>query len=404
MAAAYRLIIVGALVLALGLGVRQTFGLFLYPISVDLGLTRESFGLAIAMQNLIWGIAQPFAGLVADRYGGTRVIVIGGLLFAGGLLLMAGAKVSGDLYISLGMLVGLGLSGTTFAVVLGAVGRAVPAEQRSVALGLVSAGGSLGMFVLVPGTQQLLGELGWVTTLQILAVCLLTVPVLAGLLAAPPGATSNAGPVAAPLSTQLRQARSHSGYWLLNFGFLVCGFHVTFVATHFPSYLTDHGITPGVSATALALIGFFNIVGTYGFGLLGGRYRKKYLLSSLYAARAAVMLMFLLVPLSNTSALAFAVAMGLLWLGTVPLTSGLVAQIFGVRYLSTLFGMVFLSHQLGSFLGAWLGGYMFDMTGSYATVWMISVILGVAAMLLHWPINDTPVDVAVQRPTLDAGV
>jgi len=386
------------------MGVRQTFGLFLYPTAVDLGLTRESFGLAIAVQNLIWGVAQPFAGAIADRYGGRRVIVIGGVLYAGGLLMMAGATGSPDLYMGLGTLVGLGLSGTTFAVVLGAVGRAVPAAQRSSALGLVSAGGSLGMFVMVPGTQALLSQLGWVTALQILAICLLTVPVVAALLTTPAGAPGEEDLVSAPLSTQLQRARSHSGYWLLNLGFFVCGFHVTFIATHFPSYLTDHGIAPGVSAAALALIGFFNVVGTYGCGLLGGRYRKKFLLSGLYAARAVVMLMFLLVPLSNTSALAFSVAMGLLWLGTVPLTSGLVAQMFGVRYLSTLFGVVFLSHQLGSFLGAWMGGYVFDVTGSYDIVWMIAVFLGVLATLLHWPINDKPVVAPLGRASLGTGV
>ncbi len=378
------------------MGVRQTFGLFLQPVSFDLELTRESFGLAIAIQNLVWGLAQPVAGAIADRYGSGRMLVVGGLLYAGGLLMATAAGGAWDLHLGLGMLVGLGLSGTTFAVVLGAVGRAVPEAQRSSALGLVSAAGSLGMFVMIPGAQHLLSGLGWIATLQIAAFALLTVPVLAGLLAERREVARRQDGDSTPLSEHLHRAGLHSGYWLLNLGFFVCGFHVTFVATHFPAYLVDHGIEPGVSAMALALIGFFNVLGTYGCGLLGARYRKKFLLSGLYAARALVMLMFLLVPVSPVSALVFAAMMGLLWLGTVPLTSGLVAQIFGVRYLSTLFGVVFLSHQLGSFLGAWLGGYVFDLTGSYDVVWFLAVLLGVLATLLHWPIKDRPLP---SRPT-----
>ncbi len=399
---ATRVIVAGAVVVALAMGVRQSFGLFLSPVSLDLELTRGSFGLAIAVQNLVWGMLQPFAGMVADRYGSRQVLVAGALLYGGGLLVMANATADGGMHLGLGVLVGLGLSGTTFAVVLGAVGRAVPARRRSVALGLVSTGGSFGMFALIPGTQHLLGELGWTVTLQILAVCFLAVPLLARLLDTPPGAPGDVESEAGSLSWSLHQARSHSGFWLLNLGFLVCGFHVTFVATHFPSYLTDQGVTASVAAHALALIGFFNIAGTYACGVLGARYRKKYLLCALYGGRAAVMALFLWLPLSSSSALVFAAMIGILWLGTVPLTSALVAQIFGVRYLSTLFGIVFLSHQVGSFLGAWWGGYMFDITGSYEAVWTMSVGLGILAMVLHWPIDDAPLDVSAPRQPADA--
>lgn len=389
-ARAWRIIVTGALIVALSLGIRQTFGLFLRPMSVDLSFTRESFSVAIAIQNLLWGLTQPLAGMIADTFGSGRVIVVGGILYASGLALMSFTTGGDDLYLSLGVLIGLGLSGTTFAVVLGAVGRVVSAEKRSLALGLVTAGGSLGMFALVPGAQVMLSDYGWVTALYLLAVTALLMP----LLAAPLGVTSSpstAASASVSLAAAFSHAQRHRGYWLLNAGFFVCGFHVTFIATHLPAYLADHSLPAMTAAMALALIGFFNVIGTYVFGWLGGWYRKKYLLSGLYSARAVVILLFFIAPLSEFSALSFAVAIGLLWLGTIPLTSGLVAQMFGVRYLSTLFGVVFLSHQLGSFCGVWLGGYVFDATGSYDTVWMLAVGLGVISALLHWPIDDAPV-------------
>jgi MFS family permease len=389
----------GALVVAISMGVRQSFGLFLQPVVSDLAISREVFGLAIALQNLVWGVAQPLAGMVADKYGSGRVIVAGGLLYLAGLALTAGAHDGPDLYLSFGLLIGLGLAGTTFAVVLGAVGRAVAPQRRAMALALVSAGGSFGMFVMVPGAQTLLAQLGWVNALYVLAGAAALMPLLA--MAVGGGRGGGKASVVAgadSLSRAMAEARGHGGYWLLTLGFFVCGFHVTFIATHLPSYLTDQSLAPMVGAWALACIGFVNIVGTYVGGLFGGRYRKKNLLSYLYFARAGVIALFLALPLSNTTALLFAGAMGLLWLGTIPLTSGLVAEIFGMRYMSTLFGMVFLSHQLGSFLGAWLGGYFYDLTGSYDTVWMAAAVLGVVAALLHWPINDRPIERAPMGP------
>ncbi len=391
----------GGLIVATSMGIRQSFGLFLTPVVVDLSLSREAFGLAIALQNLVWGVAQPFAGMVADKYGSGRVIVTGGLLYVAGLVLTTAADSGLGLSVNFGALVGLGLAGTTFAVVLGAVGRAVPEHQRSAALALVSASGSLGMFAVVPGAQALLSSLGWVQTLYWLALAALLMPLAAAAVrgtALPESATRGAAE-AGSLELALRSARAHGGYWLLTVGFFVCGFHVTFIATHLPSYLSDQSLAPMTGALALAFIGFFNVIGTYLWGLFGGRYRKKNLLSYLYLARAVVIGLFLLVPLSTETVLVFAAAMGLLWLGTIPLTSGLVAEIFGVRYMSTLFGIVFLGHQLGAFLGAWLGGYFFDLTGSYDAVWFAAVILGVLAALLHWPINDRPV---VHRPKMAA--
>lgn len=384
------MLVCGTLIITLSLGIRHAFGVFLRPVSIDLSLTREAFGFAVALQNLLWGIVQPFTGMFADRFGAAPVLVIGGLIYVAGLLLAATSSNASDLYVSVGLLVGLGLSGTSYAVVLGAVGRAVSPEKRSVALGIVTAGGSFGMFAIVPGSQLLLSQFGWILALLILAVTAALMPLLAlgfvGNERREPVATTTLS-----LSQALMQARQHSGYWLLNAGFFVCGFQTVFIATHLPAFLADQSISPLIAASALALIGFFNIIGTYLWGWYGGKYRKKYLLSALYLARAAVIALFVLLPISSASALLFGAAVGLLWLGTVPLTSGLVAQIFGLRYLATLVGIVFLSHQLGSFLGGWLGGYVFDITGSYDLVWLASIVLGVAAAILHWPIADAPV-------------
>jgi MFS family permease len=384
------MLVCGTLIITLSLGIRHAFGVFLRPVSIDLSLTREAFGFAVALQNLVWGIVQPFTGMFADRFGAAPVLVIGGLTYVAGLLLAATSSNATDLYVSVGLLVGLGLSGTSYAVVLGAVGRAVSSEKRSVALGIATAGGSFGMFAIVPGSQLLLSHFGWILALLILAVTAALMPLLAlgfvGNERREPVATTTLS-----LSQALMQARQHSGYWLLNAGFFVCGFQTVFIATHLPAFLADQSISPLIAASALALIGFFNIIGTYLWGWYGGKYRKKYLLSALYLARAAVIALFALLPISSASALLFGAAVGLLWLGTVPLTSGLVAQIFGLRYLATLVGIVFLSHQLGSFLGGWLGGYVFDVTGSYDLVWLASIVLGVAAAILHWPIADAPV-------------
>lgn len=393
-------VLAAALVAALSMGIRQAFGLFLQPITMDLSLSRESFALAIALQNLIWGLTQPLAGMLADRYGSGRVLVLGGATYTAGLALTAFSADPLSLQLTLGVLVGLGLSGTTWVVVLGAVGRLVSPRHRSLALGLITAGGSIGLFAVIPATQWLLGDFGWVAALLILAAAAASVPLLAGFLRSPATAHPHEVVELPSMRAALAAARDHRGYWLLNAGFFVCGFHVAFIATHLPAYLTDSGIEPRIAALALALIGLFNIAGAWLCGVLGGRYSRRHLLSLLYAARAVIIALFLLVPLSNTSALVFSAAIGLLWLGTIPLTSGLVGNIFGVRYLSTLFGIVFMSHQFGSFLGAWLGGYVYDLTGSYNLIWGLSVALGVLAAVLHMPIDEAP----LRRPDTTATV
>jgi MFS family permease len=382
-----------AVIVTIAMGLRQAFGLFLPDMSAGLGIGRSSFGLALALQNLMFGLAQPFVGALGDKYGAGRVVAVGTLVYVAGLIGASFATDAIGLHLSFGVLVGVALSATTFVVVLGAVGRAVPVEKRSMAFGIVTAGGSLGQFLLVPTGQLLIGELGWRMALVAMAAIAAVMVVLAIGVAGKPVAAQ--GPTSdAPgqsLKEALREAAAHRGFWLLNAGFFVCGFHLAFIATHFPAYLTDKGLGLSIGANALALVGLFNIFGSYLFGMWGDRRSKKYLLSSLYAARSVVMIAFLLLPLTPFTALAFAAAMGFLWLGTVPLTSGLIGQIFGIRYLSTLYGIVFLSHQVGSFFGAWSAGLMFDLTGSYDSIWIASVVLGFMSAIVHAPIPDRPV-------------
>ena len=377
----------GIVLLLLSFGIRTSFGIFLQPLSTQMGWGREVFAFAMALQNLVWGVAQPFAGALADRFGSGRVIAVCGALYGLGLYLMSQSETPVALTLSGGVLIGLGLSGTGFAVVLSVIGRSVSERRRSLFLGLGSAGGSSGQLIMVPFSQTLLDDYGWVGALLCLAaLSALMVPLAAALRGNAAGDTRlerNQG-----LGSAIREASRHSGYWYLNAGFFVCGFHVAFIATHLPAFIVDQGVAASLGATALAVIGLGNIVGSLACGVLGGRYRKKYVLSGLYLARALVMALFLVIPISENSILIFAGAIGLLWLGTVPLTSGLVAQIFGMQYMATLFGFVFLSHQLGSFLGAWYGGFVYDATGSYDAVWWASVALGVTSAILHWPIND----------------
>ncbi|MBM3564686.1 MAG: MFS transporter [Alphaproteobacteria bacterium] len=390
-AAVWMVVVAGALVVSIGMGVRQTFGLFLSPMAVDLGFGRETFGFALAIQQIMWGAFQPVMGAVADRYGSGRVVVIGLVGYVIGLLVMSETAASWHLQLGVGYLVGFALSGTTFAVVLGAVGRVVAPEKRGLAFGLATAGGSFGQFIMAPVGQQLIAWAGWRESLLIMAFFIaLTLPLayaLRGRAAALP-----AGQREQTLTEAVREAAGHSGFWYLTLGFFVCGFQVVFIAVHLPAYVGDLGLPAAVGAMALALIGFFNIIGSWGCGVLGNKRSKKYLLSLLYVLRSVVTVAFLFAPKTDWVIYAFASAMGLLWLGTVPLTSGLVAQIFGVRYMATLFGIVFFSHQVGSFLGAWLGGRLFDMTGSYDLMWWISVALGIAAGILHLPIADKPVE------------
>ena len=376
----------GCLIALLTFGVRSGFGLFLEPMSSDLGWGREVFALAIAIQNLLWGLGQPFAGALADRYGAGRVLASGGILYALGLVLMAYTSTPLMLYMSAGVLVGLALSGAAFGIVLAAITRIVSEEKRSWALGMGTAAGSLGQFLLTPLGQAFLSAYGWSTALLLLSLLAFAVVPLAGVLAGKPQ-ISGAG-VQQSLRQALKEAGGHASYWYLIAGFFVCGFHVAFIQTHLPAYLKDMGMTGGIGAWAISLVGLFNIIGAYTAGILGGKYSKKYLLSFLYFARAVVIALFILLPVSPLTVYLFSAAIGLLWLSTVPLTSGLVAFMFGPRYMATLFGIVFFSHQIGAFLGVWLGGMLFDTTGSYSVVWWIGVALGVMAGLIHWPIRE----------------
>ena len=378
-------VIAGGLILALSIGTRQSFGLYLAPMSQDLGWARETFALAIALQNIVWGLAQPLFGFWADRWGTGRVVAGSGLGYALGLYLMSQTEGAAGFHWSAGLIVGLALSGCSFSVVMGAAGRVYSGARRPIAMGLVGAGGSLGQFTLVPLGQHFIAAQGWSSALLIAALITLFMVPLAGGMAG--RATQTA---AAPAGQALAEAARHRGYLYLCGGFFVCGFHITFIATHLPAYLTDLNISPSEAANALALIGLFNIAGSLLSGLLGAKFSKKWLLAAIYAARGVVIAAFVLVPASAGSAYLFAAAMGLLWLGTVPLTGALVAQIFGPNYLATLFGIAFLSHQVGAFLGVWLGGRLYDLTGSYDIVWWLAVALAALAAVLHAPIDERP--------------
>lgn len=377
----------GGLMLTIALGVRHNFGLYLQPMTLDLGIGREAFSIAIAIQNLLYGLAQPFTGMIADKFGAARVLVAGALLYALGLVLMSFSGTSWELNLSAGLLIGLALGCTGFSIVFGVVGRSVRPEKRTAALGIIGAAGSFGQFVMLPYGQTLISSFGWQQALLILALTVLVIVPLSAAL------VEDKKLQAAQLHRQsipeaLREAFTHRGYILLCLGYTVCGFQLMFISVHFPAYLIDQRMTPETGMTALALIGLFNIFGSYAWGWLGGRYTKKYLLSSLYFIRAVAIALFVLVPLSPLSVYLFAATIGFLWLGTVPLTNGLIAQVFGVQYLSTLGGSAFLFHQVGSFTGVWLAGYLFDATGSYQLMWVLTIGMGVVAALLNLPIDE----------------
>ena len=377
-----------ALILALSLGTRHGFGLFLPPMSAQFGWGREVFAFAIALQNLVWGLAQPFTGALADRFGAAKVVLVGGVLYAVGLAMMSLADSPASLSLSAGLLIGMGLSGTTFSIILGVVGRALPAEKRSMGMGLASAAGSFGQFAMLPGTLGLIGWLGWSMALVALGLLVaLILPLVAMLKDKPIPVTAGQQ----TLREALHEACTHSGFWLLAFGFFVCGFQVVFIGVHLPAYLVDQHLPAPVGTTVLALIGLFNVFGTYIAGWLGGRMSKPRLLTGLYLLRAVVIVVFLWAPLTQTTAYLFGISMGLLWLSTVPLTNGTVATLFGVRNLSMLGGIVFLFHQLGAFLGGWLGGVVYDRTGNYDLIWHVSIALSLVAAVLNWPVRERPV-------------
>ena len=379
---------VGCLISMLGFGIRANFGLFLAPMSADLGWGREVFALAIAIQHLMWGIGQPIAGMIADRFGTARVLAVGGLLYAIGIYGMAQASTPMMFHLTGGLLVGLGLAGSSFALVLAALGRMVPEKYRALALGLGTAAGSMGQFLLVPMGQAFITAYGWQTALILLAIIVALIIPLSSVMRGSAVETMDAAKQS--MGQALVEARQHSGYLYLTAGFFVCGFHIAFIGTHLPAFITDQGLSPELGAQALAVLGLFNIFGAIMAGVLGNRFQKKNLLSLIYLSRAIVIALFVMLPITPLSVLMFSGAIGLTWLSTVPLTSGIVAQVFGPRYMATLFGFVFASHQLGSFLGVWLGGKLYDQTGSYEVIWWLGVALGLFAALIHLPINERP--------------
>jgi len=388
-----QVLVCGALIVTMSMGIRHGFGLWLQPITVDRGWSRETFALALAVQNLAWGLAGPFAGALADRWGAYRVLVIGSVLYALGLVAMALATTGASFLGGTGLVLGMAQAGTTYAVVYGVIGRNVVAERRSWAMGITAAAGSFGQFLMVPVEGGLIGTIGWQDALFVCAaLALVIVPLAFGLREPKHAATSNAPQQS--IGAAVREAFGERSFQLLTAGYFVCGFQVVFIGVHMPSYLKDHGLQPHVATTALALIGLFNVFGTYLAGMLGGRLAKKHLLSTIYTLRSLAIAVFVLSPLTPWSVYVFAAVIGFLWLSTVPLTNGIVAEIFGVRYLSMLGGFVFLSHQVGSFLGVWLGGRLYDATGSYDVVWWIAIGLGVLAALVNLPIRER----AILRP------
>ncbi|WP_104499778.1 MFS transporter [Acinetobacter indicus] len=384
-----------AIILALSLGVRHAFGLYLVPMSHEFGWGHNVFSLAIAMQNLIWGAVQPITGAFADKYGSKIVVAAGGALYALGLLLMAVSSTGWLLNLSAGLILGLALSATSFPILLSAVGRAAHPSKRSLAMGIASAAGSFGQFIMLPTTLLLLQNLGWKGALVVSAILMTLLIPLAWTLKAPMYTDPNAATTKPQPALTFKQilviAKNHKPFWFLSLGFFVCGFQVVFIGIHLPGYLIDHGFNATTGTIFLALVGLFNIVGTYTAGWLGGQYSKPHLLMWLYGLRGLAIIAFLLLPLSTWTIYGFGVIMGLLWLSTVPLTNGIVANMFGVKYLTMLSGIVFFTHQVGSFLGGWLGGLNHDLTGNYNAIWMFSIALSAFGVWVHFFVNEQAV-------------
>jgi len=389
----------GCLMAILTFGPRSSMGFFLQPMTQELGFGRDVFSLAIAIQNLLWGAALPFVGAIADRYGTAVPLAVGAVVYAAGLALMAVSATPGMLHLSTGVLVGFGLAGASFTLVLAAFGKLLPEQWRGFAFGIGTASGSFGQFLFSPLAVGLLKAVGWHNTLLIFAVMVLLVLPLAFVVATPP-MDMGAGATRKPQSFReaLGEAFGHGSYVLLVLGFFTCGFHIAFITVHLPPYLVDRGLDVSWGGWVLAFIGLFNIVGAIGSGLLGNRFPKRYLLSVIYFLRAVAIAAFVLAPMSPLSALAFGAAMGVLWLSTVPLTSGLVQLMFGPRFMATLFGFVFFSHQVGAFIGVWLGGFLYERTHSYDVVWWLAVGLGIFAALVNLPIRERPVERLAAAP------
>lgn len=387
------LIICGCLIAALTFGPRSAMGFFQLPMLAEKGWDRTTFGLAMAIQNLCWGLGQPIFGAIADKYGTWRVLALSAVLYASGLFLMANADSATMLHVSGGVLVGLGVAAGSFSIILAAFARNVPAERRTFVFGLGTAAGSAGMFLFAPLSVAMIKTFGWSDTLTYMSIFMLIIPILAiPLVGNGKTGTVKQENVDQSVGQALREAFGHQSYLLLASGFFVCGFQVAFITVHFPPYINEIGIDASYAGIALALIGFFNIIGSLAAGFIAQRYSKPYFLSFIYLGRSILVTAFLLLPQTPTSVIIFAIIMGLLWLSTVPPTNGLVAIMFGTRHLGMLGGVVFLSHQIGSFLGVWLGGYLFDQFGTYNPVWWLGVGLGVFAAIVHWPIKEQPVE------------
>jgi predicted MFS family arabinose efflux permease len=384
------LIVVSGVIISLCMGLRQSLGLFMRPMTVDLGISAATFGFSIALQNIVWGLSQPFVGAAADRYGARPVLVVTALVYAAGLLLMGFSSLFPGALEVAGFLAGVGTAGTGFGILIGTVSRATAPGKRSQTVGLVAAAGSLGTLVMAPLGQHLINGFGWQAALMAFAVIAASMAVLSLAIREP--AVSHAGSPQAKLNVgeAVREAMAHRGYLFMTLAFFACGFQLVFITTHLPSYLQICGVAPGVGASALALIGLFNTVGTYMFGLLGARYSQKHLLALIYLLRTLFIVIFLLVPVSAGSTLVFAAAMGFLWLGVAPLVTGIIGRMFGLTHFNTLYGVVFLSHQVGSFFGAWMGGVVFDRFGNYNFGWGALIAIGLTAFTLQWLMDERP--------------
>jgi predicted MFS family arabinose efflux permease len=387
------IILAAGTILAINMGIRQTFGLYLKPVTLDLGVSRESFALSIALLNLLWGFGSPFAGALSDKFGVLWVLLSGAALYVAGLIVMATSSDENGLIVS-GVLIGLGVAGSGISAVLGVVGRAAPPEKRQMALSLTSMGSAIGQFVALPYTHVLIEGTGWIVSLFILAATAAVMAPLGFLLSrsVPTDATPTSASAISEqrMGAALAEALQHPSFLLLTAGFFVCGFQLAAVGVHLPAYLTDHGFDPGLGVIALTVVGLMNIAGTYLCGRAGEIMPKRVALTLIYLGRGAVFLALLYIPLTETRVILYAALLGFLWLGTVPLTSGLIVTFFGPRWLSTLYGIVFLSHQVGSFLGAWLGGWFYDAYQSYDMLWWASIGVSLMAAVLHLPIRETP--------------
>jgi len=386
-----QVLLCGAAIVTLSMGIRHGFGLWLQPITQAQGWGRQEFGFAMAIQNLSWGFVGIFAGMVADKFGAFRVIALGAVIYSVGLLGMAWSTDPWVFALFTGVIIGTAQAGTTYAVIYGVIGRNVPAERRSWAMGVAAAAGSFGQFLMVPVEGLLISQAGWQTALVILAAAALLIVPLAWGLREPALTTPGQIQRDQTIAQALKEAFKYPSFQLLMAGYFVCGFQVVFIGVHMPSYLKDHGLAPQVASYALALIGLFNVFGTYIAGSLGQKIPKKNILAFIYAARSVAIVLFLLAPLTPISVYIFSAVMGLLWLSTVPPTNAAVAQIFGVAHLSMLSGFIFFSHQIGSFMGVWLGGYLYDKTGSYDIVWYLAIALGVFAALVNLPVRESPI-------------